>query len=144
MRQREVDQEARQDRQQLGGENRNPIRQDDEHRSIGDHAGNTGRDEGAVVAQAQLLPRLGGERDEGVHHVGAGDRDQPSQHVGGHQGEREDVVGDEKDAEVDQRVDHADHREARRLERYAALPPRPLQAIHEADERRGQVHGGTA
>ena len=44
----------------------------------------------------------------GFHHVGTGHRHEPRQQVGRDQGDCENAIGGEKDAEIDQRVDHAD------------------------------------
>ncbi len=47
MRQREIDQETHQDRDQLRRQHRHEIGRDDQRRGVGDHAGDAGRQEGA-------------------------------------------------------------------------------------------------
>src|SRR5262249_15551156 len=53
----------------------------------------------------------------------------------------EDVKGREKDAEVDERIDHADPGKTCRFQDDRALFPGPDEAQDEAVERRRELHG---
>src|SRR5215831_5288676 len=139
---REIDHEARCDRQELRRRNRQPKRRQHQHRRVGNDAGDAGGNEGAIGAPAQLPAGFGGEREVAIHHVRTGDRDQPGEHVGWDQRQAEKIVTGKEDAVVDDGIDHADESETRRLERDRAFPPSLCEAALEMLERRGEPHGG--
>src|SRR5205823_6785321 len=82
------------------------------------------------------------ESEVGVQPIGAGKGEQAGEEVGGNQREVEKVIAGKEYPIIDGRVDHADEREACRLEHDRALAPRLCEATLQVLERRGDPHGG--
>ena len=83
MRHREIDQEADADREDFRRDHRHEVGRDHQRGRVGDDAENARGGKREECLPAQFAAGFRREGDIGIHHIGAGHRDHPGQHVGG-------------------------------------------------------------